>query len=60
METPVHKLDPELILDWKSLEGREKSQQEINRERLDRWRKKYDAYVSMLVRRNYLKQSKNM
>lgn len=52
-------LDPnETISHWRILNGREKSQQEINDERLKAWRQRYDAHVSVSNWRKYHQQSK--
>lgn len=52
-------LDPnETISHWRILEGREKSQKEINDERLAAWRCKYDASVSLDNWRKYNLHSK--
>lgn len=51
-------LDPNTTVShWRSLEGREKSMQEINKERLKTWRSKYDASISMDNWRRYHQQS---
>lgn len=52
-------LDPnETISHWRILEGREKSQKEINDERLKLWRQRYDAHVSVANWRSYNNHSK--
>lgn len=54
-------LDPNsTIAHWRSLEGREKSQHEINKERLAAWRSKYDASVSLDNWRRYNRRSKEV
>lgn len=54
-------LDPNsTIAHWRSLEGREKSQKEINDERLAAWRCKYDASVSLDNWRKYNLHSKQV
>lgn len=51
-------LDPNTVVThWRSLEGREKNQNEINLERMERWRKKYDARISINNWRKYHQQS---
>lgn len=52
------KIDPSIILDWESLEGRSKTQDEINQERLQAWQKKYEAHVSLSNWRKYNTASK--
>lgn len=56
---PLETLDPDrTIVHWRVLHGREKSQKEINDERLRAWRARYDVHVSMSNWHKYHQLSK--